>query len=96
MDQSLKQLVAPVAKLFKQYHTTIITVIVALLLSLAIFRLYQIVIISAEKGVEGYSPTSKANGTFDQKTIDKIDNLKTPDQNGAPLKLPARQSPFVE
>lgn len=96
MDQSLKQFIHPLAKSIKLYHTTIVTVIVAVLIALAIFRLYQIVLISSEKGVEGYMPTPQANATFDQKTIDRIDNLKTANESDSALKFPRRASPFVE
>lgn len=96
MDQNLKNLTAPIGKVTKQYHTTIAIVVVSLLIALSVFRLYQVVMISSEKGVDGYAPTPKASSTFDQKTIDRVDNLRMATENETPLEFPARQSPFVE
>lgn len=96
MDQSLKQFFTPLSSLLKQYHTTIAIVLIALVLISAIFRLYQVVSISTETGVEGYMPTPKANANFDQKTIDRIKDLKAANETESALQFPARQSPFVE
>lgn len=96
MDQSLKQFFIPASNILKQYHTTIAIVVIALVMILAIFRLYQVVSISTETGVEGYMPTPKANASFDEKTIDRIDGLKSSAEDRPPLQFPARQSPFVE
>lgn len=96
MDQSLKQFISPLNKAFRQYHTTIAIVIVAIIVALAVFRLYQIVTVSNETGVDGYQPTSKTSGTFDQPTIERVDNLRTSTESDAPLQFPDRQSPFVE
>lgn len=96
MDQSLKQLVDPLVKTLKQYHTTIITVAIALLIGVAIIRLYQIVVVSTEKNVEGYRATPKANDNFNKKTIDRVNSLRTITDSDAPLDFPNRPSPFVE
>lgn len=96
MDQSLSQFFSPVAKAFRQYHTTIVIVVVAIVASLAIFRLYLVVAMSTETGVEGYQPTARASGSFDQPTIDRIENLRTSNETETPLQFPARKSPFVE
>ena len=96
MQQSLDQAVKPIVGAIKQYHTTIVFVILAVLVGLAVFRLSLIVSLSTEKGVDGYTPISKANASFDQKTIDRIDNLRTPSESENQLTFPTRANPFVE
>ncbi len=96
MEDSLAQFSQPILKVLKQYHTTIVIVVVAVLVALSIFRLSQILTLSTEKNVDGYTSVSKADANFDQKTIDRIDNLKTSTDDGSTLIFPARQSPFVE
>ena len=96
MDQSLTELLRPLTRVVKQYHTTIMTIVIAILIGLAVFRLTQIFTISTEKGVEGYQPVSKADGNFDQKTIDRIDDLKSSTDKKTSLDFPRRSSPFSE
>jgi hypothetical protein len=96
MDQSLKQLFNPLLNAFKQHSATIITVTVAILIGVAVVRLYQIVITSTERGVEGYTATSKADNNFNKKIIDRVNNLRTITDSNAPLDFPNRPSPFVE
>lgn len=96
MDQNLSHFFSPIANAFRQYHTTIVIVIVAVVASLAVFRLYLVVDMSTKEGVEGYQPTARASDKFDQPTIDRIENLRTSNEAEAPLQFPTRQSPFVE
>lgn len=96
MQQSLDQAIKPLVNLIKQYHTTIVFVVLAILVGLAVFRLSLIVNLTTERGVDGYTPVSKANASFDQKTIDRIDNLRTPSEAENQLKFPTRANPFVE
>lgn len=96
MEQTLKNTIAPLVHAVKQYHATIVTVIIAVLISIAVFRLYQIVTISFETGVNGYAPTPKASSNFDQKTIERIDDLKSINDSNSALVFPNRPSPFVE
>lgn len=96
MEQSLDQITKPLANGIKQYHTTIVFVVLAILVGLAVFQLSMIVGLSGQEGVDGYAPVSKANANFDQKTIDRIDGLRTATQAEEQLKFPTRQSPFVE
>lgn len=96
MKQSLDQFTKPLATVIKQYHTTIMLVLLAILVGLAIFRLSMIVSLSSEKGVDGYTPISKTTVSFDQKTINRIENLHTTTESGTPLQFPARPNPFVE
>ena len=96
MQQSISQFTKPLTRGLERHHSTIAIVIVTLLLCLAVFRLFTIVQLSGEKGVDGYAPVSKTNGNFDQKTIDRIDNLRTSTEKDDPLVYPARKSPFVE
>lgn len=96
MQKSLDQSLKPLIKAFKQYHSTIVFVILAALVGIAVFGLSMTVSLSSQTGVDGYVPVSKANASFDQKTIDRIDDLRTPTESDADLKFPSRQSPFVE
>lgn len=96
MQQSLDQALKPLVVALKQYGTTIIFVLLAVLVGAAIFRLSMIVSLSSQAGIDGYTPVSKANAIFDQKTINRVDNLRTPSESEADLKFPSRQSPFVE
>lgn len=96
MDKSLQQITKPGIVALKQHHATIIIVILAVALSLAIFSLYQVVMISNQTGVDGYTPTAKANGNFDKKTIERIEGLKTASEGSDQLQFPTRTSPFVE
>lgn len=96
MDKSLQQLTKPTVTTFKQHHATIAIVILAIIVGLAVFSLYQVVMISSQAGVDGYVPTAKANGNFDKKTIERIEGLKTASEGSDQLQFPARVSPFVE
>jgi len=96
MQRSLDQAIKPIINVVKQYHTTIVVVLLATLVGFAVFRLSLIVSLSTERGVDGYTPIAKANASFDQKTIDRIDNLRTPSESESQLKFPARTNPFVE
>jgi hypothetical protein len=96
MDQSLNRFFTPLVSGIKQYHTTILTIVIAIVIGVAVVRLYQVVIVSTDKGVEGYAPTQKADATFDQKTIDRVKNLKTASDTSDNLTFPKRPSPFVE
>lgn len=96
MQQSFSQFTKSFTSALERHHSTIAIVIVSLLLCLAIFRLFVVTQISNQKGVDGYAPVSKINGNFDQKTIDRIDNLRTSEDKNDPLSFPARKSPFVE
>jgi uncharacterized membrane protein len=96
MNQSLTEFKRPITRIFKMYHTTIMTIIIALLIGAGIFRLSIVFTLSTEKGVEGYTPVSKANGNFDQKTINRIDDLKSSTDSTTALEFPSRPSPFTE
>ena len=96
MDQSVSQLFNPIIRGIKQYHTSVATVIIAIVVAAAVIRLYQLVALSSIKGVEGYAPTQKVDASFDQKTIDRVNSLKTVDDTNDTLAFPKRPSPFVE
>lgn len=96
MDQSLQQFFSPLAKAFRQYHTTIVIVVLSVVVGLAVFSLYQVIIVSTQVGVEGYQPTVRTSDSFDQPTIDRVENLRTSNETETPLQFPTRQSPFVE
>lgn len=96
MDKSLSEALKPILTGLKQYHATIAIVVLSIVVALAIFRLYQVVTISGETGVDGYVPTAKANGNFDKKTIERIEGLRTSNEGVDQLQFPTRTSPFVE
>lgn len=96
MDQSLNQFFNPIVRSIKRYHMSIATVAIAVVIAVGIIRLYQLVALSTERGVEGYAPTQKADASFDQATIDRINNLKTADDTNDSLTFPKRPSPFAE
>jgi hypothetical protein len=58
-----------------------------------VFFLNATLILSGESN--GYTSSSN-NATFDQATIDRINELKTPDQADSQLDLSGRSNPFVE
>lgn len=96
MDKSIQQLTKPALTAFKLHHATIAIVILAIAAGVAVFNLYQVVMISSQTGVDGYVPTAKANGSFDKKTIERIEGLKTANEGSSQLQFPTRVSPFVE
>lgn len=96
MQLSISQFTKPITRTLERHHLTIVIVIVALLLCAVVFRLFFITQLSTQKGVDGYSSVSKTNDNFDQKTIDRIDSLRTSADQNTSLKFPARKSPFVE
>lgn len=96
MDPSIKKIIQPFSNFIRKYHVTIVIAFIAILVASAIFRYYTIVITSTTNGVEGYSSEAKANDNFDQKTIERINSLKTTTDASEPLEFPSRPSPFVE
>ena len=96
MQESFSQFNTGVVTVLRQYHVTIFSVIIAILLCIAVVRLTNIVQLSTTEGVDGYAPVAKANGNFDQKTIDRVDSLRTTDEGTSALQFPARKSPFTE
>lgn len=76
-----------------RFHLTLFVVIVLGGVIVVVALLNSVVVRSGETA--GYAPKTTSD-TFDQATIDKIDALKTRDQNGGQLNLSGRTNPFVE
>jgi len=89
--RSIKQLFV---RLLRRFHIVIFVIIVFGGLAVVILMLNSI--ISRSSNSEGYTSQTN-NGTFDQKTIQRIEQLKTTDQNNGELDLShGRSNPFVE
>lgn len=83
-----------VADFLRRFHLVIFIVIVVLSLSVAIFLLNIIV-----NKASGTDPSLMGGGseTFDQATIQRVERLKSSNEQGAPLDLVnGRISPFNE
>jgi hypothetical protein len=80
--------------LIRRYHLVSFIVIIVLCLSAAVFLLYQVV--EKASGAESVGTGASASG-FDKETIQRIEQLKTPDEASEPLDLSrGRISPFNE
>ncbi len=80
------------AAFFGRFHLILFTVVVFGSLAVAVLLLNDTITKSGDTN----STATSANTTFDQSTIDRIKQLKTPDQSGQ-LDLPAgRTNPFTE
>ena len=86
------QLLAPLWKILHRYHFIIFVVVVFGSLSIATLFLYTTIIKSSE-----IAP-STTSSTFDQETIDKVNELKTAEeQNTTPKDPPmSTRHPFYE
>ncbi len=77
-----------------RFHLVIFVIIILGGLAIVVLLLNGIIIKSGESN--GYTPDT-SNGSFDQSTIKRIDELKTRDQAGNQLDLSGgRTNPFVE
>jgi hypothetical protein len=80
--------------LIRRFHLVGFIVIVVLCLSVAVVLLYMVV--DKASGIDSTAPGATATG-FDQSTIDRIEQLKTPSEPRVPLDLSqGRISPFNE
>lgn len=90
LPTSPKDLIA----LLYRFHLVLFTVITVIILSTAILLLYGIVI---KAGGEDIIPTNINSFTFDQATIDQINNLRTSSEQSEPLNFSnGRINPFSE
>lgn len=93
MKDLLPNKIAPLS-LVKRFHLVIFTVLMTLLLSFAILLLYSVVI---KASGDNSIPQNSSLSSFDQATIDQVDNLKTSDEPSEPLDLSqGRINPFGE
>ncbi len=87
---SISQLTIPLSRFLHRFHIILFALLVIGGLSVATFMLYGTII---ESGTTD-QPTSSAS-SFDQTTIKKIETLRDPSQESAPLQLPpGRTNPF--
>ena len=94
MDISLITIKRSITTFLKRYHIVLFVVIVLGGLGSAVLLLNNTVNLSGESN--GYISTANST-SFDQATINRINQLKSPDQNNSALDLTkGRTNPFVE
>lgn len=94
MDISLQAIKTSVIAFLHRFHIVLFVTLSIGSLAAAILLLNTIVATSSESN--GYVSTSN-NATFDQATIDQINQLKTNSENASPsLPQSGRTNPFVE
>jgi hypothetical protein len=95
MDISLSSIKKPVLALLHRFHVIIFVVIVLGGLAAVVLMLNNIIVSSGEQG--DYIPPGSNPSSFDQSTIDRIEQLKSRTDSSAPLDLSkGRTNPFVE
>jgi hypothetical protein len=77
----------------RRFHVTIFAIIVIGGLAIVVFMLNNIIIRSAD--TSDYTPETPS-ATFDEATIDRIEDLKTRNQTDSQLDLSGRTNPFIE
>lgn len=91
---SLKRLFSPIGAFIYRFHLIIFTV--AVLGGLAVLVLILNNIITHSSNPDS-STTSHVSTTFDEKTANQINQLKTAQDNVTPLVIPpGRSNPFAE
>jgi hypothetical protein len=94
MNMNFKATKKAIAAFLRRFHVTLFVLIVFGGLALVVFMLNSVIIRSSD--TSGYTPETP-NATFDQATIDRIEELQTRDQSGGTLQFPpGRTNPFVE
>lgn len=82
-----------IVHILHRYHIILFVVTVFGSAAVFVFFLNNTLIMSGE--ANGYV-SSSSNDSFDQATIDRIKQLRTPDQADNQLDLSGRSNPFVE
>lgn len=90
---SLTSIKKIIVRSLHRYHVVLFVIIVLGGLALMVFFLNLILIRSSES--DGYTSSSN-NASFDQQTIDRIEDLKKADDSSSQLDLSGRSNPFVE
>lgn len=94
MNMNLKAIKQNLTAFLRRFHITLFVLIVFGGLAVVVFMLNSVIIRSSD--TSGYTPETP-NATFDQATIDRIEELQTRDQSGGTLQLPpGRTNPFIE
>lgn len=95
MDISLNLIKKTFGNFVHRFHVIIFVTIVLGGLAVVVLLLNSIIIRSSEPG--DYVPSTGAPSSFDQTTIDRIEQLKSRTDVGTPLDLSkGRVNPFVE
>lgn len=82
-----------ISKFFHRFHTILFAIFVLGGLIIMVLTLNGIIASSSASSASSVPTPSSA---FDQQTIDKLNKLRTSDQQPAPLDLSGRSNPFVE
>lgn len=95
MDISFNFIKNSLGTFMRRFHVTIFVILVIGGLVVVVLLLNNVIIRSSEQG--NYIPPSSAPSSFDQQTIDKIEQLKSRTDASTPLDLSkGRINPFVE
>jgi hypothetical protein len=95
MDISLTTIKKGLITLLHRFHVIIFVLLVMGGLAVVVLILNNLIISSSEPG--DYVPPNSITSTFDQATIDRIDQLKTRNESTDPLDLSkGRTNPFIE
>jgi hypothetical protein len=95
MDISLGLIKNSLSNFIRRFHVTIFVILVIGGLVVVVLLLNNVIIRSSEQG--DYVPPSSAPSSFDETTIDKIEQLKSRTDASTPLDLSkGRINPFVE
>ena len=94
MDISLQAIKTPIITFLRRFHIILFVVLSIGSLAIAILLLSAVIASSGESN--GYVSNSN-NASFDQTTINQINQLKTNDENNSTsLPQTGRTNPFVE
>lgn len=93
IEISLSSIKKSITFALHRYHVILFVVIILGGLIVVVLLLNNIIVKSGQSG--SYTPTNSS--TFDQDTINRIENLKTSDEKSDPIDLSSgRTNPFVE
>lgn len=94
MNLSLTAVKKSFAAFLRRFHVTLFVLVVFGGLAIVVFMLNSIIVRSTD--TSGYTPETPS-ASFDQETIQRIEDLQTRDQSGNTLQLPSgRTNPFIE
>ena len=95
MDISPTLIKRTFGNILRRFHVIIFVTVVLGGLVVVVLLLNNIIITSGDPG--DYVPANKNPSSFDQATIDRIEQLKSRTDQGAPLDLSkGRTNPFIE
>lgn len=91
---SIKSIVTPIADIFRRYHVTIFIIVIVSGLATSVMLLNNI--LQSSTNISGYTQNATST-TFDQTTIDQINQLHTSADNTQTIDTSkGRISPFSE